>query len=30
LIRGVMNILLAFRVRELQHAAPPGERTAPA
>jgi uncharacterized membrane protein HdeD (DUF308 family) len=30
LIRGVMNILLAFRVRELQHAAPPGEHTAPA
>jgi uncharacterized membrane protein HdeD (DUF308 family) len=30
LIRGVMNILLAFRVRELQHAALPGERTAPA
>jgi uncharacterized membrane protein HdeD (DUF308 family) len=30
LIRGVMNILLAFRVRELQHAAPPAERTAPA
>jgi uncharacterized membrane protein HdeD (DUF308 family) len=30
LIRGVMNILLAFRVRELQHAAPPGGRTAPA
>jgi uncharacterized membrane protein HdeD (DUF308 family) len=29
-IRGFTNILLAFRVRELQHSSPPGEHTAPA